>query len=104
MDTVLNEQNLGLQKMPGQKGLEIFCTKLRSEADGISILNFSDFAGNLDNILTRAETSEEMIIVDDWCESWKSREDMPLRSCRRLPILLIITSSSYEDASDFSVV
>tara|TARA_B100000886_G_scaffold191056_1_gene131540 strand:- start:488 stop:943 length:456 start_codon:yes stop_codon:yes gene_type:complete len=76
----------------------------------ISILNFStDFAGNLDFILTRAEEfgRDDVVIVDDWCESnGRARKD-DVDAAERLSSIahktsLIITSSSYEDASGLS--
>ncbi|DAC28352.1 MAG TPA: hypothetical protein D7H74_05770 [Candidatus Poseidoniales archaeon] len=76
----------------------------------ISILNFStDFAGNLDFILTRAKDfgRDDVVIVDDWCESnGRARKD-DVNAANKLSLIaretnLIITSSSYEDASGFS--
>tara|TARA_Y100000768_G_scaffold172521_1_gene129102 strand:+ start:2653 stop:3237 length:585 start_codon:yes stop_codon:yes gene_type:complete len=76
----------------------------------ISILDFStDFGGNLDFILTRAEDfgRDDVVIVDDWCESnGRARKD-DVDAAERLSSIahktsLIITSSSYEDASGLS--
>ena len=76
----------------------------------ISILNFStDFAGNLDSILTGSEDfgRDDVVIVDDWCESHGRARKDDVNAAKKLSLIahktnLIITSSSYEDASGFS--
>lgn len=76
----------------------------------ISILNFStDFAGNLAFILTETEDfgRDDVVIVDDWCESHGRARKDDVDAAKKLSLIahktkLIITSSSYEDASGFS--
>lgn len=76
----------------------------------ISILNFSsDFAGNLDLILRGSEDfgRDDVVIVDDWCESHGRARKDDVSAARKLSLIvrntnLIITSSSYEDASGMS--
>jgi len=76
----------------------------------ISILNFStDFAGNLELILTGTEDfgRDDVVIVDDWCESHGRVRKDDIDAAMKLSLVanktnLIITSSSYEDASGFS--
>tara|TARA_Y200000002_G_scaffold196295_1_gene162164 strand:- start:2158 stop:2742 length:585 start_codon:yes stop_codon:yes gene_type:complete len=76
----------------------------------ISILNFStDFAGNLALILTGTEDfgRDDIVIVDDWCESHGRARKDDVNAAKKLSMIthktnLIITSSSYEDASGFS--
>ena len=76
----------------------------------IAILNFStDFAGNLELILMGAEDfgRDDVVIVDDWCESHGRARKDDVNAAKKLSLIaektnLIITSSSYEDASGFS--
>ena len=76
----------------------------------ISILNFSsDFAGSLDLILRASEDlgRDDVVIVDDWCESHGRARKDDVSAARKLSLIvrktnLIITSSSYEDASGMS--
>ena len=73
----------------------------------ISILNFSsNLAGEIDMIINRAEDfgRRDIVIVDDWCEGYGRAMKEDISAAKKLSILIqstnvIITSSSYEDAS-----
>ena len=112
-DTVLNGGRViwACRKMPDPDRFRDILYEIDEQGlMRISILNFStDFAGNLDFILTRAEDfgRDDFVIVDDWCESnGRARKD-DIDAAKKLSSVarktnLIITSSSYEDASGFS--
>ena len=76
----------------------------------ISILNFSSsLAGELDIIIKKAEDfgRRDIVIVDDWCESHGRAKKRDVSAAKELSMLIqrtniIITSSSYEDASGSS--
>lgn len=76
----------------------------------ISILDFSsDFPGELELILSGAKDfgRRDIVIVDDWCDSYGRAKKEEIIAAERLSTLvhktnLIITSSSYEDASGSS--
>ena len=112
-DTVMNGGRviLACRKMPDPDRFREILRDIDEQGlMSISILNFStDFAGNLDFILTRAEDfgREDVVIVDDWCaNNGRARKD-DVNAAKKLSLIaretnLIITSSSYEDASGFS--
>ena len=112
-DTVLNGGRViwACRKMPDPERFRDILYEIDEQGlMSISILNFStDFAGNLDNILTRAEDfgRDDVVIVDDWCESHGRARKDDVDAAKKLSSIahntnLIITSSSYEDASGFS--
>ncbi len=76
----------------------------------ISILNFSSsLAGELDIIIKKAGDfgRRDIVIVDDWCENHGRAKKQDVSAAKKLSMLIqstniIITSSSYEDASGSS--
>tara|TARA_Y100000768_G_scaffold140605_1_gene104757 strand:+ start:4186 stop:4770 length:585 start_codon:yes stop_codon:yes gene_type:complete len=112
-DTILNEGRViwACRKMPDpDRFREILHDIDEQGLTMISILNFSSsFARSLDVILMRAEDfgRDDVVIIDDWCESHGRANKDDVSAAKKLSLIanrtnLIITSSSYEDASGFS--
>tara|TARA_B100000214_G_scaffold361024_1_gene324002 strand:- start:2738 stop:3322 length:585 start_codon:yes stop_codon:yes gene_type:complete len=112
-DTILNDGRViwACRKMPDpDRFREILHDIDEQGLTMISILNFSSsFARSLDVILMRAEDfgRDDVVIIDDWCESHGRANKDDVSAAKELSLIanrtnLIITSSSYEDASGFS--
>ena len=113
LDTILNGGRViwACRKMPDQDRFRDILHDIDEQGlMRISILNFSsDFAGNLGLILRGAEDfgRDDVVIVDDWCESHGRARKDDVHAAKKLALIahktsLIITSSSYEDASGIS--
>ncbi len=112
-DTILNRGRViwACRKMPDpDRFREILHDIDEQGLMRISILNFSsDFAGNLDLILRGTEDfgRDDVVVVDDWCENHGRARKDDISAAKKLSSIahktnLIITSSSYEDASGIS--
>ncbi len=112
-DTILNRGRViwACRKMPDpDRFREILHDIDEQGLMRISILNFSsDFAGKLELILRGTEDfgRDDVVVVDDWCENHGRARKDDISAAKKLSSIahktnLIITSSSYEDASGIS--